>query len=350
MADNGIFGKLFDLDNDGKLDNLEKSVEFATFMSILEDEEKETQETITPSYSLDDDDADDDVVYFKDEADKDVGCDGDDKDDTIKNQSNTTTSNNTPRKRIIVEVVIFVILLAIIIGCYSYPYFKKAKEYTATFNMAFSGQYSEAIDRIYRQNDFDYKETQALFDFSLAGFHFGRDDYTRAKVCIDDVSFESLNEDQQLFFDALYNQIMNKYEEEQASKSEGNIEAQIESHEPIAAPYVGMSAYDLKWLSCGKAQGPVNSFYRKIKGENKLVEVYGVYSEGKVTYILQSVDGVLIDVYEMPSSNSSKSKKSISKDEYDVDDYAHPDDFYYYHIDDFVDYEEAEDYYYKHHK
>ena len=46
-----------------------------------------------------------------------------------------------------------------------------------------------------------------------------------------------------------------------------------------------------------------------------------------------------------PSAARRTTQKS---DAYDVNDYAHPDDFYYDHYDDFWDYEDAEDYYYEH--
>ena len=36
----GIFGKMFDFNHDGKLDDFEKSAAFATFMSMLEEEKK----------------------------------------------------------------------------------------------------------------------------------------------------------------------------------------------------------------------------------------------------------------------------------------------------------------------
>lgn len=48
---------------------------------------------------------------------------------------------------------------------------------------------------------------------------------------------------------------------------------------------------------------------------------------------------------------SSRSKSSASKkysEPYDAKSYAHPDDFYYDHYDDFWDYEDAEEYYYEH--
>ena len=46
------------------------------------------------------------------------------------------------------------------------------------------------------------------------------------------------------------------------------------------------------------------------------------------------------------SGGSSNSEKD--DDPYDANEYVHPDDFYYDHYDDFVDFEDAEDYYYSH--
>lgn len=42
--DKGFFGGLFDLNNDGKLDSLEKAMDFAAFMELAEENEKEEDE------------------------------------------------------------------------------------------------------------------------------------------------------------------------------------------------------------------------------------------------------------------------------------------------------------------
>jgi hypothetical protein len=36
----GLFGKLFDFNHDGKLDGFEQAAEFATIMSIMDEEDK----------------------------------------------------------------------------------------------------------------------------------------------------------------------------------------------------------------------------------------------------------------------------------------------------------------------
>ncbi len=51
-----------------------------------------------------------------------------------------------------------------------------------------------------------------------------------------------------------------------------------------------------------------------------------------------------------PSSPSYSSKPNSSSDNYDIDDYGDPEDFYYENYDDFLDYYDAEDYYYEHKK
>ncbi len=50
----GLLDGLFDFNHDGKLDSFEKAAEFATFMSILDEEEE--QERDESDYDFDEDD------------------------------------------------------------------------------------------------------------------------------------------------------------------------------------------------------------------------------------------------------------------------------------------------------
>ena len=56
----GIFGNLFDLNHDGKMDTLEKAMEFSAFMHMVESTEKkdaaEDTPTFTPTTYADEDD------------------------------------------------------------------------------------------------------------------------------------------------------------------------------------------------------------------------------------------------------------------------------------------------------
>lgn len=40
----GIFGDLFDFNNDGKLDTFEKAAEFGAFMQMIESEEQDVED------------------------------------------------------------------------------------------------------------------------------------------------------------------------------------------------------------------------------------------------------------------------------------------------------------------
>ena len=42
MFDNGLFGGIFDFNNDGKLDSFEKAAEFGMFMQMMDSEKKDT--------------------------------------------------------------------------------------------------------------------------------------------------------------------------------------------------------------------------------------------------------------------------------------------------------------------
>ncbi|MDD3138075.1 MAG: hypothetical protein PHX08_03770 [Lachnospiraceae bacterium] len=49
----GLFGSLFDFNNDGKVDTFEQVAEFATFASIMEADEAEEQKTELEMSGLD---------------------------------------------------------------------------------------------------------------------------------------------------------------------------------------------------------------------------------------------------------------------------------------------------------
>lgn len=53
----GMFGDLFDFNHDGKLDSFEKAAEFATFMSIMDEED------FNDDLEIDDFDDDDDDLF-----------------------------------------------------------------------------------------------------------------------------------------------------------------------------------------------------------------------------------------------------------------------------------------------
>ena len=60
----GIFGNIFDFNHDGKLDGFEQAAEFATCMSMLDEEEKRREKELFYDEEYDTDDEDDDMDFF----------------------------------------------------------------------------------------------------------------------------------------------------------------------------------------------------------------------------------------------------------------------------------------------
>ena len=42
----GLFGNLFDFNNDGKLDTIEKAAEFGAFMQMIDSEEQDDEDNV----------------------------------------------------------------------------------------------------------------------------------------------------------------------------------------------------------------------------------------------------------------------------------------------------------------
>ena len=63
MFDKGLFGGMFDFNNDGKTDSFEKAAEFGFFMQMMDDIEKSDQSSSRSGYGetteFDDEAADD---------------------------------------------------------------------------------------------------------------------------------------------------------------------------------------------------------------------------------------------------------------------------------------------------
>lgn len=43
---NGLFGDMFDLNHDGKLDSMEKAVDFAAFATMMDDDDEDDDEVL----------------------------------------------------------------------------------------------------------------------------------------------------------------------------------------------------------------------------------------------------------------------------------------------------------------
>ncbi len=122
--------------------------------------------------------------------------------------------------------------------------------------------------------------------------------------------------------------------------------------------------YEVGNVLYGRTRLPLMKFESLTAEQNAVVEEFkeklekksgagsGSYSVKPHGYSQPSTEKQTTAAKEPQTTKPSSSKPSSSgkKDFYGANEYAHPDDFYYDHIDDFWDYEEAEDYFYEHTK
>ncbi len=103
----------------------------------------------------------------------------------------------------------------------------------------------------------------------------------------------------------------------------------------------------------------VNISFGKIEKEEGTQKTYVLnhpMKDGMVIFTARCVNGKVIQVWDERNSphkpygsySGSGSTNKKDDDPYNATDYAHPEDFYYDHYDDFFDYEDAEDYYNEH--
>jgi hypothetical protein len=119
----------------------------------------------------------------------------------------------------------------------------------------------------------------------------------------------------------------------------------------VEKPYVGMSKKLIDFTDWGSSSALE---IKKINSGSKTVYCsYYTFTnvDGGKTYRVVCKKGKVTAMSEYtPSKSTSSGSSSNKSDPYDMSKYADAEDFYYDYKDDFVDFEEAEDYYKKHKK
>ena len=231
---------------------------------------------------------------------------------------------------------------------------KMADSYAEAIQHIQSGEYSKACSLLSRIEY--YQNAKILLLYTRARIYYSRTEYEAywtykyldavpaeyAGDLSDEIAaFRTEAEERRADLKSLYDAEQKRQEQikqelaEQQRKwlEEGRAEAAGHSQ-----PYKGMNvefiAYT-QWGSYDSSERLSNGsrFYRWNKGSRNY---YAIVKDGKVT-----------DVGEIKPVTSSK-KSTKSDDPYNASDYAHADDFYYDHMDDFWDYEDAEEYYETH--
>ena len=240
----------------------------------------------------------------------------------------------------------------------------RAERYSQASELLRAGQYGSARSA-FRQLS-DYRDSEMLYNYARAKELYNTNSYSSyncydylAKIpddyagdFVDEIdTFRKEAELHRTEKKAAYDAEMQRQEEERKRQAEEQRKRDEEGRADAAkhsAPYVGMPAYYIDYTQLG---------FHSIKLE-KETTLNGVkypcteYSwqskSGMFIYKAIVVGGRVWSVEDIAAELTGSRRKSSTSDPYNASDYAHADDFYYDHRDDFFDYEEAEDYYDKH--
>ena len=124
-------------------------------------------------------------------------------------------------------------------------------------------------------------------------------------------------------------------------------------------PYIGMWEGYVNKTRLGEPGTVKTNRYHRDRISH-VEKIYKFYKDGKIIYVVKCLDGRVSEIsnlrYRLSSSGSSSGHSSGSSSSSsgslvpspDTKYFSDPEDFYDYYYDDFLDYEEAEDYYYSH--
>lgn len=245
-----------------------------------------------------------------------------------------------------------------------------------------AGTYEEALDCIEKANpdkiertNFDsemragklevcYRNSAYLYAYALARLEYNSENKNMTNVNeyleLIPISYsgelseeiKSFKENFKLQYE-VYLEEKRKQDEEKRRIRE-QVEAERLKH---SVPYVGMSESKINDTVLG-SNYVIGHNYEMINGKKVKANIYRFKQGNSIIFVARclrgSVDSVSDyrdDPWVTRSSSSSKSSSSKKKveDEYNVNDYSDPEDFYDDNYDDFWDYDEAEDYYNRYH-
>lgn len=214
------------------------------------------------------------------------------------------------------------------------------------------GHYEQAKELLESIQEKNYQDTEALISLCKAHEEYSAGRAIDAYYTMNGVVFNFQSESQKAEILSFRHTLISEY-----NAYNRKIQERLEriNDEAIrnGVPYVGMSESKIGDTSLGAPSDKVRHNGEMINGESYRANLYDFYQNGKLVFTARCVQGKVTKVwdkrdklqssYTATGSNSSSSSSGSS-----VDEYAHPDDFYDWNRDDFVDFEEAEDYYYSH--
>lgn len=297
----------------------------------------------------------------------------------LTEESSGTETDNPNRTFIISTVLIITLLITVIFAVTGHQTKTRYEQGISYLN---AGEYKDAkeiFDRLYRGTP-DYHEVAELYNYANAAFYYERASFYSMGCCLqylqsipEDYSGPFSNEIRNLLkrageeYLALEEAETKRLAEEEAKKQKLLEEEARQAEEkarqkaakiasiPNNPPYIGMDyEYINRTLFGSYSYSMIESYWDSSK-KRTVYQKNFYWKNGNTEYFCATVrftdseytSGYVCDVIDR--RNEKQYPFSYSKtwsDPYDLEEYSDPDEFYYWHADDFIDYEEAEDYFY----
>ncbi len=266
----------------------------------------------------------------------------------------TLSDRRSLRSLVLVIIIIVTLVLGVIVLCIQeiqdeIEEYNTEKAYKSAIELMMNDEYDEAYDLLfpYLFND-EYLESHNL-SWLCEGMHYYekglyKSAYSYVKL-ID--NFDNLGDENQIaHMEAAMNTIEEAYEEykEQEAAAKASKEAAEEAARAISDPYGAYNYSD-----------PYEFYYDHVDDFEEYTDAVEYWNKHHGTSTSSSKSSSSGSTSSSSSSgkssnsSSSSSSSSTKKDPYNASDYPDAEEFYYYHTDDFIDYEEAEDYWNKYH-
>ncbi|MBQ3379823.1 MAG: hypothetical protein IJG50_08190 [Clostridia bacterium] len=268
-----------------------------------------------------------------------------------------TKSRKIKKTRVAGVIFLVVFLAAVLFVCAyvlldlhsAHEIYLNAEEY------ALEGRYEEALTLL---ESIEGKEQNRAG--ALAAYCRARLDYNNGLVykAYEEFGWKDYNyESEELSKKAkMFKQMLEQRKDELDRKAEREAKKLYGDKEP----YVGMSEAYINYTSLGRAddvdlQFDEVSSYEAGKTRYRMTSTYYFYRGYTLIVKVQCVDGRVKQIWDYREKETVNDKPGAASHSAYTDpglpaseDFDHPSDFYEWYIDDFIDYEEAEDYYYDH--
>lgn len=224
--------------------------------------------------------------------------------------------------------------------------------YTKAKALISEQQYAQAVESLEQIEDKNYKDTAALIKLCNAYDQYNSGRIVDAYYTLKGVSFQYQPETQNAEIAAFKATLHQEYDDHIALVAERNRQ-EYEDRITNGVPFVGMPESRISDTSLGRPSSIVRHNSEMINGQRHFANLYDFYENGKRIFTARCIDGSVTQVWDerdkVQSTYTPKTGSGSSfNNDSEVDGFTDPDVFYYWHRDNFIDYEDAEDYYYSH--